>query len=260
MGRGSSLLERAADVLASGSTHTLELAREVLGLSGNPEVAARAVFTLLGSDVRFHLDADGVWSLHPDAVPPGVSLSHVSFAVVDVETTGGAPMRGDRITEVAVVHVDGGAVGETFETLVDPGRPIPPRIQGITGITDAMVRAAPPFEAIADGVIERLRERVFVAHNVSFDWRFVHAELLASTGDPPEVERLCTLRLGRLLAPRLRRYGLDALAAHFAVPIQNRHRALGDALATARILVHLLREAEERGIHDLASLHRHLQT
>ena len=260
MERSPSLLERAAEALARDPVPTLELARRVMGMRGNPEAAARAVFTLLGSDPRFRVDVDGVWTLAEDADPVGRPLAGLRFAVVDVETTGGAPTRGDRITEVAVVHVNDGIVGESFESLVDPGRPIPPRIQGITGITDAMVRTAPPFEAIADRVRDRIRDRVFVAHNAAFDWRFVHAELLEATGDSPRVERLCTVRLGRLLEPRLRSHGLDSLAGHFGVPIADRHRALGDALATARILVHLLREADARGIRDLGSLRRHLET
>ncbi len=248
------LREEARRVLQDGPAHTLDLARRVLGLTGHAGAASKAVFTLLGGDDGFRVDPAGVWSVSPEAPAPGMALSEVAWAVVDVETTGGAASRGDRIIEVGVVHVDGGAVGTAYETLVNPGRPIPERIQRFTGITDAMVAVAPLFEWVAGAVQDRLTGRVFVAHNVRFDWAFVSDELLHAAGDVPELERICTARLGRLLVPGLRRHGLDSLARHFGIPIWNRHRALGDAIATARLLVHLLGAAEDRGIRDFPSL------
>jgi len=232
----------------------LELAREVLGLSGHEGAASKAVFTLLGTDPRFGVDGAGIWTLREGLDPPGPPLGSQPFAVVDVETTGGGWGRGDRITEIAIVHVDRGVIGEVFSTLVNPGRSIPPWVQGLTGITDAMVATAPTFEGIAERVGEVLTGRVFVAHNASFDWGFVHSELLASTGDVPSVERLCTVRLGRLLVPRLHSHGLDAMTAHYAIRVEDRHRALGDAIATARLLIHLFRDAAAQGLADLGAL------
>jgi DNA polymerase III subunit epsilon len=249
-----SLLERAGTALSAGPRHTLELAREVLGLTGNAPAASAAVLTLLGSDPRFQVDPDGTWRMADGASRPGPALDALSFAVVDVETTGGSYRRGHRVTEVAVVEVAGGEVRGAFRTLVNPGRGIPPRIQALTGITEAMVAGAPFFEIVAPEVAERLAGRVFVAHNASFDWGFVREELLAATGDVPQVERLCTLRLGRLLVPGLRSYALDPLTRHFSIPIHARHRAHGDALATARLLVHLLDRARARGAGDLEAL------
>ncbi|MSR22278.1 MAG: hypothetical protein EXR92_01845 [Gemmatimonadetes bacterium] len=249
-----SLREEARRILADGPAHTLDVARGVLGLTGHPGAASRSVFTLLGNDDGFRVDPAGVWTLDPEARLPGVPLSAVGWTVVDVETTGGAWDRGDRVIEVGVVHVDGGVIGDAFETLVNPMRRIPLRIQEFTGITDPMVAGAPPFEGVAGALAERLEGRVFVAHNARFDWAFLREELLAATGDVPEVEQLCTVRLGRLLVPSLRRHGLDSLASHFGIPIVNRHRALGDAMATARLLLHLLRAAEERDIRDLLGL------
>ena len=254
MGAPLSLLEMAARRLASGSSHTLELARDVLELRGNPGVASKAVFTLLGRDHRFQVDEEGYWSLIPGLTPPGVPLTRLSFAVVDVETTGSLGGQGDRATEVAIVRVDDGAIGTSFQTLLNPGRRIPPRIQGFTGITDRMVSVAPFFEGVADEVSECLKGRIFVAHNVGFDWGVIRGELLEAGGEIPELEQLCTVRLGRLLIPRLRSYGLDSLTAHFRIRVEGRHRALGDALVTAQLLLHLLKEAEARGISDLASL------
>jgi len=255
LGRGT-LKARAASVLDRGPVHTVELAREALGLEGPPQVLSAAVYTLLGSDPRFVVDAEGIWRLESGVAPPGEPLSRLSYAVVDVETTGGSWRRGDRVTEVAVVPVTAGQVGRGMDTLVNPGRRIPPRIQGLTGITDEMVAGAPPFPGVAPRVEEALTDRIFVAHNVRFDWGFIRNHLLDATGDAPEFRLLCTLRLGRFLLPRLKRYGLDSLTQHFGIRIHQRHRAYGDALATARLLLHLLMEAEARGITDLDSLDR----
>jgi len=253
---GSSLVFRAAALLAEGSLHTLELGRRVLGLSGNAGAASAAVFTLLGSDPRFRVDGEGRWSLVGDPPDAAKSLEGLSYAVVDVETTGGAPDRGHRITEIAVVEVRDGAVAREFHTLVNPGRVIPRRIAELTGITDDMVRDAPFFEDVAPDLFGWLEGRVFVAHNVSFDWRFIQAQMADAMGEVPEGPRLCTVQMARRLAPGLRRRNLDAVASHFGVPIHARHRALGDALATARVLLRLLDEARGQGISDLPGLQR----
>ncbi len=254
MGTQLSLLEMAARRLDSGSSHTLDLARSVFQFRGNPGVASKAIFALLERDPRFCVDQEGYWSLIPGLKSPGISVTRLSFAVVDVETTGSRGGQGDRATEVAIVNVDDGAIGTSFRTLVNPGRRILPQIRGLTGITDRMVSKAPYFEGVADEVCECLKGRIFVAHNIGFDWGVIRKELLAAGGEIPELEQLCTVRLGRLLLPRLRSYGLDSLTAHFGIEVEGRHRAFGDALATAQLLLHLLKEAETQGISDLVSL------
>lgn len=256
--RGGTLVERAARALDDGPLHTLELARSVLGLRGNPGAASAAVFTLLGTDRRFRVDDEGRWSLAEPGAGVG-SFRDERFAVVDVETTGGSPTRGHRITEIAVVEVTGGALSDAFHTLVNPGRTIPSRISALTGITDEMVAPAPYFDEIADGVLARLRSRVFVAHNARFDWRFVTAQLGDAVGEVPDVERLCTVRMARRLLPELRRRNLDAVTRHFGVEVTRRHRALGDAEATARVLLRLLDRAEARGLADLVALRGFLE-
>jgi DNA polymerase III epsilon subunit family exonuclease len=254
------LLARAARLLTQGPVHTLEVAHEVLGLSGNPSAASAAVFTLLGRDDRFQVDEAGRWSLASEGGPlPGPSLLELEYAVVDVETTGGNSGRAHRVTEVGLVPVVGGRVEEGFQSLINPGRSIPPRIQGLTGITDDMVLGAPSFEAVAPRLSDALQGRVFVAHNVQFDWGFIQREILAATGEAPTPPLLCTVRMSRLLLPRMRSYGLDAVTRHLGVPVHHRHRAYGDALATARVLLHLLLEAHARGIHDLHALQALLQ-
>ncbi len=252
--KGHSLVRAAEARLRAGPLHTLELARDVLGLSGHAGAASAAVFQLLGADRRFLVDASGVWTLDADLAALGASLDEVGFAVVDVETTGGGLDYGHRITEIAIVEVRGGGVVDEFQTLVNPGRRIPPGVTALTGITDDMVSGAPWFDHVADEVFRRLEGRVFVAHNATFDWSFVSAELVRSLGEAPNPVRMCTVRMVRRLVPRLRHRNLDVVARHFGVDNHARHRAYGDALATARVLLRLLDEARGRGIDDVETL------
>jgi DNA polymerase-3 subunit epsilon len=116
------------------------------------------------------------------------------------------------------------------------------------------VEAAPFFEEVAEDLFEWLEERIFVAHNAPFDWRFISAQLGDAIGLVPRSPRLCTVQLARRLAPDLPRRNLDSLAGHFGIPILSRHRAYGDALATARIFLRLLDEARALGVRDLTGL------
>jgi len=257
--RPDSLARRAARRLEAGPVHTLELAREVLGLEGHPGAAAAAVFQLLGADSRFRVDRHGVWRLDgAESSESGRGLAEVRFAVVDVETTGGSFARGHRVTDLAIVEVHDGAIVDEYRTLVNPGRSIPPGIVALTGITHEMVRGAPYFDHIGDEVARRLEGRVFVAHNAPFDWSFVAGELAGTAGGAPDVARLCTVRLVRRLVPELRHRNLDTVARHFGLDVAGRHRAYGDALATARVLLRLLDEAMGRGLHDMDALERFL--
>lgn len=252
-----SLLQEAWTALQDGPLPTAELAAGVLRLRGGPGAAAAAVFALLGGDDRFVVDGDGVWSARPGACGPGTPLSRLRYAVVDVETTGGAHAAGHRVTEVAVVEVEGGVVQDVFETLVNPGRRIPRWAARLTGIDDRMVAAAPAFGEIAEELFARIDGRVFAAHNAGFDWGWVRTELLDALGDAPAVPRVCTMSLARRFAPELGRRNLDALAEHFRIHVHGRHRAGGDALATARVLLRLLDRAESLGVGDLRALKRH---
>ena len=246
------LIHRAATLLAKGPVQTVALAREVLGLTGNPGAASAAVFTLLGTDSRFLVDGEGVWSILGPA--PGTPLSQLRYAVVDVETTGGTYGAGHRMTEIAIYEVRDGVVGAEYRSLINPGRPIPRQIEVLTGISNRMTSTAPYFDHIADDVLERLEDRIFVAHNARFDWGWVSRQLAEAIGEVPKVERLCTVRMARRLVPRLRRRNLDALARHYGIDITDRHRAHGDALATARCLIRLLDEASRQGLADFHAL------
>jgi DNA polymerase III subunit epsilon len=181
-----------------------------------------------------------------------MELHTLPFVVVDVETTGGSPWSGDRVTEVAAVYVDGGTVAPAFSSLVNPERPIPWHITRLTGIDDAMVRGAPTFRDLAGELAAHLVGRVFVAHNARFDFGFLDAEFgrVAPTPLASLIRaQLCTVRLARRLLGHLPRRNLDAVSHHYGVAIEDRHRASGDALATAHVLQGLLRDASHRGVH-----------
>ena len=195
----------------------------------------------------------------PAASDPLLSLSYV---VVDVETTGGSPYSGHRITEIAAVVVRDGEVREVYETLVNPQRPIPPMIMKLTGITMEMVAGKQPFRDICPRLLEALSGHVFVAHNVNFDWRFVTAEVARASGHRLEGPKLCTVRLARKLLPQLRSRSLGYVADHYGADEFARsyfegrhggerpwrHSAAGDAVATAHCLLRLFRDAADRGV------------
>ncbi len=243
------LAERALQYLGDGPRPPLDIAHEVLGLArANRVVAERLVVALLGADPRFAFDADGRWGVRPEPALGGVAPADLPYAVVDVETTGMRARGDDRVTEVAVIHVDGGVASVAFESLINPGRPIPPFITRLTGIDDALVRDAPRFEEVADRVLAALTGRVFVAHNARFDLSFVRAELERSCDVAFRPPLLCTVRLSRALVPELPRRNLDAVLHWFGITTERRHRAAGDALATAEVLRRLLGRAEERGV------------
>jgi DNA polymerase-3 subunit epsilon len=146
---------------------------------------------------------------------------------VDLETTG-ANLVNDRITEIGIVavHLDGKV--ERWSSFVNPGRPIPSFIQGLTGISDDMVQTAPSFESLADAVHERLADGLFIAHNARFDYGFLH-HAFARTGHALQSEMLCTVKLSRTLFPEEKRHNLDTLIERHGLIPEARHRALADA-------------------------------
>ena len=252
------IIERARDYLAGGPAGAPELLSRVFGIgTASPTTAELLVGQRLGALDEFVRDDAGRWWLRwlheaaqarrPVAPASPQLLSELSYAVVDVETTGGSPEQGHRITEIAVVLVSGGRIVDQFDTLVNPRRPIPGFITRLTGITDAMVRDKEPFVAHSARVAAMLEGSVFVAHNVAFDWRFVSSELSLGSNQRMEGRRLCTVRLARKLLPQLRRRSLGDVCHLYDIDNAARHRALGDAEATAKVLLRLLETASEHG-------------
>jgi DNA polymerase III subunit epsilon len=160
------------------------------------------------------------------------------FAIIDIETTGGNP-RTEKITEIAVLLHDGNVVVSEFTTLINPECKIPYHISVLTGITNEMVAHAPKFYEIARQLVEITENAVFVAHNVAFDYGFVRNEF-RRLGYEYQREQLCTVRLSRKLLPGYRSYSLGRLCDALKIPINGRHRAMGDAVATAKLFDLLL--------------------
>ena len=155
------------------------------------------------------------------------------YAIVDIETTGGYA-ENHRVTEIAIYHYDGMQITDKFHTLINPGRKIPYFITGLTGISSEMVSEAPAFEDIAKEIHHWLKDRVFVAHNAHFDYSFLKKEF-EEAGIAWNTKKLCTVRLSRKIIPGLESYSLGRLAESLGIKIPDRHRAGGDAQATAKI-------------------------
>ncbi|HEY6162110.1 MAG TPA: exonuclease domain-containing protein [Bacteroidia bacterium] len=162
------------------------------------------------------------------------------FAIIDIETTGGSSSR-EKITEICIVLHDGLQVTEHFTTLIDPERPIPYHITRLTGITNEMVSTAPKFYEVAKKIVEMTEDRIFVAHNVNFDYGFIREEF-RSLGFNFARKKLCTVRLGRKLLPGHRSYSLGKLCNDLGIVIEARHRAEGDAFATTKLFELLLKK------------------
>ena len=161
------------------------------------------------------------------------------YAIVDIETTGGYADN-HRITEIAIYHYDGIQITDEFHTLINPGRKIPQFITGLTGISSEMVSEAPAFEDIAHEIYDWLKDRVFVAHNAHFDYSFLKKEF-EDAGIAWNTKKLCTVRLSRKIIPGLSSYSLGRLAESLGIKIADRHRAGGDAQATAKIFDMLIK-------------------
>ncbi|MFI6907445.1 DEDD exonuclease domain-containing protein [Nonomuraea sp. NPDC050394] len=185
----------------------------------------------------------------------GTPLSEVTFVVFDLETTGGSPAE-HAITEIGAVKVKAGEVLGEFSTLVDPGGPIPPFISVLTGITDAMVVAAPRIESVLPSFLEFVSGAVLVAHNAGFDTRFIKAACAALGYPPPLNPVVDTVDLARRVLTRdeVPNAKLGTLARFFRSPTEPCHRALQDARATVDVLHGLIGRAGSFQVHTLEEL------
>lgn len=183
-----------------------------------------------------------------------MQIHDTTFVVVDTETTGTkAPT--NRVIEIAAVKVRGGEVVGRFDQLIDPGCAVPRRITELTGISTAMVYGQPPMRQVMPRFLDFLGDAVFVAHNAPFDQRFLDAELARLGRAPLDNPVLCTLRLARRLLPGLRSKGLTGVSDHYGIRIAARHRALGDAEATAEVLTRFVSQlAYEHDVDTLDAL------
>lgn len=185
----------------------------------------------------------------------GTPLAEVTFVVVDLETTGGAAVNGDEITEIGAVKLRGGECLGTFQTLVNPGVAIPPSITYLTGITQAMVLPAPRIEAVLPGFLEFVGDAVVVGHNVRFDLSFLNFALRREGYGRLPNRSVDTCALARrLVRDEVANCKLDTLATHFRLATRPTHRALDDALATGELLHCLLERAGTLGVLGLDDL------
>lgn len=177
---------------------------------------------------------------------------HDSFVVFDLETTGIGP-KSNEIIEIGAIRVENGVMKETFSEFVNPGRPIPYPIQKLTGINDAMVADAEKIDVLLPKFLEFCGDSVLVAHNAAFDVGFISrkAKDLGLEILPTVVD---TVAVARALLPDMKSHKLNLVAKRFGVSLENHHRAVDDATATAEIFVHMIKRLNDRGIESLKEL------
>lgn len=175
------------------------------------------------------------------------------YSIVDIETTGGS--HGNRITEIAIVKTDGKEVLDTYESLINPQIFIPKSITLLTGISNQLVNNAPLFEDISSDIDAFLKGTIFIAHNVSFDYSIIknHFEDLGISFNR---KKLCTVRLSRSILPNHASYSLGKLCRELGIKNQNRHRAMGDAMATTELFHKLYKTDLDFIQHSMNQLSR----
>lgn len=250
----SALVEETIDLLRrqQGRAAAAEVASAVLQLPElEPATAALMVSELIRDDWRVRLnDAHELELLCED--DECRALSETDFVVFDVETTG-AKTPPCRVMEIGAYRVSRGRIVAEFQTLVNPGMEIPPFIARLTGISDEMVARAPGFEEVVPAWLDFAGSAVLVAHNASFDVRFINHEVSrVFPGRRMANAHLCTVSLSRRVMPDLPNHRLHTLAEHFAVPFHAPHRAPSDARATAGVFIFLLERLRQSGVSDLA--------
>lgn len=164
-------------------------------------------------------------------------LLEKNFTIVDVETTGGSPFF-NRVIEIGLLRVEKGEVVERYQTLVNPGMPIPEFITKMTGISDDAVVAAPTFETLADEILSKFEDSIFVAHNSQFDYGFLKEEF-RRLGYGFNLPQLCTVRLSRSLYKEHKHHNLTAIIERYNFECENRHRAFDDAKVLWDFLQHV---------------------
>lgn len=162
----------------------------------------------------------------------------MNYVIVDIETTGGSP-KSSKITEIALYKHNGIEIIDEYETLIDPEMPIPEFITKLTGISDAMVENSPKFFEVAKKIVEFTKDCVFVAHNVTFDYGMLRHEF-KTLGFDFRLPHLCTVRTSRYVFPGKESYSLGKLTRSLGIELNGRHRAGGDALATAKLFTMLM--------------------
>lgn len=171
-------------------------------------------------------------------------IGDIQFAVIDTETTG-MNHEFNRVVDIGIVKLCGGKITDKWETLINPKQTIPYWISNFTNIYDHMVINKQEFAQHLPKIQSMMKNCVFVGHNVDFDYSFLTYEFLR-LGHKLDMQKLCTVKLGRKLLPNLPNMKLDTLSDYYGIHIENRHRALPDAMATALSLIELIKLAKEK--------------
>ena len=166
------------------------------------------------------------------------------YAIIDIETTGQSPAKG-KITEIAIFIHNGFEITDSFSSLINPECDIPGFITSLTGIDNEMVRNAPKFYEVARQIVEITQDKIFVAHNVSFDYKFIQEEFKRLGYDYQRMT-MCTVRMGRKFIPGHKSYSLGKICDELGISIHGRHRAAGDALATVKLLEIILERKAQK--------------
>ncbi len=228
------------------------LVQQVFGVRGKPEIWSGILAHVLADPNRFRRLDSREWCL-TGFNGANNALTDLEYVVIDTETTGLHPQR-NRVIEVAAIKLRQGQRIETFQSLVNPHRRIPGFISQFTGINNEMTAKAPGFGLLADKLLDFVGQAIIVGHNVPFDIRFLDYEF-HRLGRPALLnETVDTITLAVRLHPGLRRPNLDRLASMLSLPIENRHRAFGDASLTADAFLRLLDMAAQQGYATLADL------
>jgi DNA polymerase III epsilon subunit family exonuclease len=249
----STLVQEAFELVRDkgGRVAAAQIVDSIFRLShADQSLAASLVADFIGSDPRFKISEDGVEAVHDDIEQQ--PLSEIEFVVLDVEAVVTPPLP-PRIIELGAYRLRSSQILDDFQTLINPELPLPPFITSLTGITDEVLLSAPRFPEVASRWLQFAGDAVLAAHNITFDLSLVNRELAhVFPGRRMRNQELCTVKLAQRLIPELDGHKLDSLAAHFAIPISQRHRAAPDALATAQILIQLLAQLEKAGVQTLA--------
>ena len=204
--------------------------------------------------VIYGVEAYLVDDLTDIAVRAGEQTLDDTYVVFDIETTGFSNVE-DRIIEIGAVKVQGGEIVDSYSTFVNPGVPIPFEITNLTSITDEMVMEAPKIDIILPEFLEFVGDAALVAHNASFDVGFIEQNC-KNLGLPHKYTYLDTVALARVLLPTLAKYKLNIVAKALGISLENHHRAVDDAGATAEIFVKFVEMLKERDITTLADVNR----
>jgi len=253
----SPLVQETFDLVseAGGRATFTQIADSIFRLTNATETLTAALITdLIENDPRFSIEGNYL-AIKADTVE-SQRLNEIDFVVVDVEAVSGRSIP-TRVIEIGACRVRGGTIADEFEALLNPDLPVPRFISALTGISDEMLALAPPFGQIAEEWLDYIGDSVLVAHNSNFDLTLLNQEIArVFPGCRMRNADVCTVKLSRRIAPYLDNHHLDALADHFGFEIQPRHRAAGDARATAHILMRLLDELEMHGVQTLEEARR----